>query len=377
MKIGLVCPYSVARGGGVQEVVYALAKHLRRRGHTVRVVTPRPPDFTATKRDFIFIGDGRDMTVSVLRTTGQVSGAPSQQIVAILDQEKFDVLHFHEPWVPFLGAQILQANQRAVRRAWTVGTFHAKLPDNIGAKTLARLTRFYTKPLLRYLDALTAVSPAAAEHATSLTRRPLVIIPNGIDLQLFRYRKPVATDRAADPTILFVGRLEPRKGVSYLVKAFELVRRDLPTARLLIAGDGVDRPKLEKLVRDLAVRGVEFLGRPDDTTKRQLLTECTVFCSPALYGESFGIVILEAMASGAPMVAGNNPGYAAVLTGQGATSLVDPRDPAQLAARLKQFLTDDKLRADWQRWAAHEIGRYDYETVTQQYEAVYDAARSS
>jgi phosphatidylinositol alpha-mannosyltransferase len=370
MKIGLICPYSIVKNGGVQEVVRATADHLTRRGHAVRIITPRPQNHDApAPKSCIFIGRGRDITSRILQTSSQIAGAERDQIAAILEREKFDVLHTHEPWVPLLSAQILQINAKASRRARVVGTFHAKLPERFSAQTLARVVRFYTKPIIGYIDALTAVSPAAAEHLRQLTDRPITIIPNAIDTKKYSAQK--LRRQTKTKTILYIGRLEGRKGVKYLLKAFAAMVAARPNTRLVLAGDGHLRERLEQLVQTEQIPNVEFRGFISDADKIRLLHAADLFCSPALYGESFGIVLIEAMAAGTPIVAGNNSGYASVLTGDGGRSLVDPRDVPTFAHTLEQFLTNEQLRRTWRTWAADAIKQYDYDQVVSRYEEIY------
>lgn len=384
MKIALICPYSVARGGGVQEIIYALRERLAGI-HDVRIITPRPKDFdgneinlakttfpnekfTAKNQPFIFIGRGSDISLRTLKTTGQISGGEKTEIRDVLTRERFDVMHFHEPWVPFLSAQLLQINAKMEAPAKTVATFHAKLPESIGAKTFSQITRPYTKPILKYIDKLTAVSPAAAETISALTDRHITVIPNGIDLTKY---VPADPKQVAKNTILYVGRLEARKGVKYLISAFVKILETNPDAKLVLAGNGTDRKKLEQFVYFHKIRNVEFLGFVSDEKKLELLRTCTVFCSPALYGESFGIVLLEAMACGAPIVAGDNSGYTGVMRDFGEISLVNPRHIDDFARRLAVFLREESLRKTWRQWAAKEIKQYDYDRVTKLYEQTY------
>src|SRR5882757_140351 len=243
MKIGLVCPYNITRGGGVQEIVGDLRAGLRARGHEVRIITPKPQGSKGYyHEDVIFIGNGGDFR-SPLHTTAQFSASVDpDEIDAILNKERFDILHFHEPWVPVLSRQIL-ARSRAVN----IATFHAKLPETMMSRTVAKVVTPYTKSALKYLHALTAVSDAAAEYVSSLTDEPITIIPNGINLKHFKPNKSIKRDTAYK-TILFIGRLERRKGVRYLLKAYERFSQDNDNVRLLIAGDGPDRQKLELMV---------------------------------------------------------------------------------------------------------------------------------
>lgn len=390
MKIGLVFPYDMFKGGGVKECVLALRQELLARGHDVKIIAPLPRKSLETHKDgVIFVGDARDVNRSPLHTVGQISvSMDPEELDELLEQEQFDILHFHEPWVPILSRQILSRSQ-----AVNIATFHAKLPETAVAKAIEKVIGPYTKSVLRYLDVMTAVSDAASEYLRSITDEPIVIIPNGIDLQRYQPALPQKTAKtksgkksAADAvdaqppssqgevavkTLLFVGRLEKRKGVIHLLEAYAELKQRHPEIRLLIAGDGPERDRLQEFIDDYKVDDVEFLGFIDDDTKLHLLQTVDLFCSPALYGESFGIVLVEAMASGAVVVAGNNPGYASVMQGRGAWSLVDPKDTQAFANRLEVMLYDEDMRDQWRAWALDHVKQFDYAKVVDQYEALY------
>ncbi|HEX7368453.1 MAG TPA: glycosyltransferase, partial [Candidatus Saccharimonadales bacterium] len=176
--------------------------------------------------------------------------------------------------------------------------------------------------------------------------------------------------------ILFVGRLEGRKGVKYLLRAFSLLSEHDgggggKAVRLVIAGDGPDREKLQALAATLRLKNVSFLGRVSDADKMALLHRADLFCSPAPYGESFGLVLLEAMACNIVTVAGDNSGYVSVMKELGALSLVNPRETADFARRLGLLLHEKALRSVWQKWAANYIKQFDYPAIIQQYEDLY------
>ena len=369
MKIGLVCPYSITKGGGVQEVVKALQQEYTKLGHEALIITPQPKEpYTNRSHRVIFVGSSTDF--KAVATTTQISASVlTDEIDSMLEQEQFDILHFHEPWIPVLSRQILSRSTSI-----NVATFHAKLPETIASRALSKVIIPYTKPLLRHIDAFTAVSDAAAEYVRSLTDVDIQIIPNGIHGGHFRRPVKDPEPSLSDKTILYIGRLEKRKGVKYLLQAFQLLQLRLPEARLIIAGDGVDREKLEDLSEELGLRGVNFLGYIDDHTKLQLLHGTSLFCSPAIYGESFGIVLLEAMASGLVTVAGNNPGYESVMSGLGQLSLVDPRDSKEFAHRLELLLTDEGIRQLWKKWAKKNVRQYEYSKVADMYLAAYTTA---
>ncbi len=366
MKIGLVCPYSMARGGGVQEIVRAMRSELVARGHDARIITPQPRDIEGVDTEgIIFVGAATDFR-SPLGTTSAVSASiDNEPLEQMLETEKFDILHFHEPWVPFLSRQIL-ARSTSVN----VATFHAKVPETILTRTMVRSVTPYTKSIMKYLDELTAVSEPAAEYVGTVTDMPITIIPNGIDLSEYTHvRNP--KKNANSKTILFVGRLERRKGVKYLLLAYAQLAQRMDNVSLIIAGNGPDREKLELLAEELRLPNVTFLGFIEDKTKKELLRSADLFCAPALYGESFGIVLLEAMASGAVTVAGNNSGYASVMQDLGNLSLVDPHDSGEFARRMELLLTQPELRQLWRKWALDYVKQFDYPKIVDQYEALY------
>jgi phosphatidylinositol alpha-mannosyltransferase len=364
MKIGLICPYNIGLGGGVQECVKATYADLKNRGHDVRIITPMSKEVRDhPPQDTILLGTGTDIR-SPFATTAQVSATfNTDEIAEVLDVEKFDILHFHEPWVPMLSRQLL-----AKSRSINVATFHARMPDGMMTKTIERVITPYTKSILKSFDVLTAVSDPAAQYVRSLTDDPVQIIPNGIDLQ--KYKPQSVAKSSKTRNILFIGRLERRKGLKYLLDAF--ARLADGSCELRIAGNGPDRQKLEDYTKKLSLNNVRFLGFVSDEEKLKLLAEADVFCSPAIYGESFGIVLLEAMAAGVPVVAANNPGYATVMQGRGFISLVDPKDTEQFAKRLALMLYDKEFADLWRAWAADYVRQFAYKNIVDQYESLYE-----
>ncbi len=365
MKIGLVCPYNIGRGGGVQECVLAMQAELKKRGHEVLIITPRSKEARQNPPpDTILVGAGADVR-SPFQTTAQFSVSMSpEELHAILDEHSFDILHFHEPAVPFISKQLL-ARSNAVN----VATFHAHFPDGMMARTLEKVGLPYAKTIMGYIDGFTAVSEPAAYYARMLAHKPVEIIPNGIDLKKYHQGAPVGVPKRLK-RILYVGRLEGRKGVKHLIDAF--ARLNDPHVRLLIAGDGPERERLEFYVAENGVENVKFLGFISEKKKLRLLHEADIFCSPAIHGESFGIVLLEAMASGTVTVAGNNPGYASVMQGRGELSLVSPADTEEFARRLRLLLYDNQLGALWRTWALKYVQQFGYTEVVDQYEALYE-----
>jgi phosphatidylinositol alpha-mannosyltransferase len=358
----------MARGGGVQEFVRAQRQELVKRGHDVRIITPQPREIGDIDMEgLLFVGSGNDFRSPLGTTTAVSASIDDEALEQMLETEKFDILHFHEPWQPFLSRQILTRS-----KCVNIGTFHAKVPENLMSRTVIRVVTPYTKSELKYLDELTATGAPAAEYVSTLTDRPISIIPLSIDLK--RFRRPANRSSAAGHSILYVGRLERRKGVRYLLRAYSLLQQEEDDLELIIAGDGPERDMLERLADELGLKNVSFLGYVSDETKLQLLRDADLFCSPAIYGEGFGIVLLEAMATGLVTVAGDNSGYATALQGLGAISLVDTRQSSEFARRLRALLKEPPLRKAWQDWAAEYIKQFSHENVVDQYEELYRAA---
>ena len=370
MKIGLVLPYNITKGGGVKTQVLAQHDELVKRGHDVVLITPQPREpYESDHRRVAFLGTATDFKTP-LNTTAQISASMlTDEIDGLLEREQFDIIHFHEPWVPVLSRQILSRS-----RAVNVATFHAKLPETVVSRTMAKVITPYTKPLLRHIDAFTAVSDAAADYLLSLADVPVNIIPNGIDLHTFRKPRGLVRPEAQPKTVLYVGRLENRKGVRFLLEAFRLLQQREPEVGLKLAGDGEDRAKLEELSKELGLGHVEFLGFVSDAEKKELFYTCDLFCSPAIFGESFGVVLLEAMAAGLVTVAADNPGYESVMQGLGKLSLINPKDASLFAHRLQLLLFDEDLRGLWQKWAKDYVRQFDFPKVVDQFEAVYETA---
>lgn len=366
MKIGLVCPYNIAKGGGVQEIVLATRDELVKRGYEVRIITPKPRKrHQGNLPGVIYVGKSTDLK-SPMHTLVQVSASnDAEKVDEMLSEEKFDVLHFHEPWVPMSSLQILQRSTSV-----NIATFHAKVPETLMSRTVIKVVNPYLKSVLKYLDEITAVSDSAKDYVSSLTNQTISIIPNGIDLEKYKYIAK-SHDLKAPKTIFYIGRLERRKGLKYLLQAFQILSEKMPDVKLVIAGDGPDREKLEVLAESLKLRHVKFLGFVSEEMKLKLMSEADLFCSPAIFGESFGIVLLEAMATGTPCVAGDNSGYSDLMQGVGAISITNTLDISEFARRLELLLIQPEIRKLWQVWALEYVKQFNYTSVVDMYERLY------
>lgn len=365
MKIGIVCPYNLSLPGGVQQHIFEQAQELKKRGHSVKIITPKArTTLVFDNTDVLFLGQSRRIKTPQ-RTSVDISvSVDTDAIDAMLAKHKFDIIHIHEPLVPILARQMLPRINVPV-----VGTFHAAVPETVLAKSIAGGIAPYVKSVVKHLDAVTAVSSAATSYVGKYVHiTDVTIIPNGVDLSTYK-KLAQPTDRK---NILYVGRLEKRKGVDYLINAFAQFHTKYPHERLFIAGDGPDREKLERQVLELdLVEHVDFLGYVSEKEKVDLLRGCLVYVSPALYGESFGIVLIEAMATDAVALGGNNSGYATVLTDIGAVGLINPLDTEVFASRLELLMYNQSLRALWSKWASKSVKQYSYTKIVDGYEKIY------
>ena len=383
MKIALVCPYNMLdRPGGVPQVVMHLHQGLKKRGHTVRVITQRPSAYKGeVPEDYILLGVTRTFKGG-FGTEGNL-GMPvdGEEVFRMLAEEKFDVINFHEPWIPMLAWQMLKHSEAA-----HIGTFHANLVDTAAGKTwTSTIFTPYGRPLLKKMDLFTATSPASAgmlisrANMRSAHERRMIknikYIACGVELDTYKpAKKRMPLSGTNTKTIVYVGRLEKRKGVDWLLKAFAKVVKEMPEVHLIVAGSGVLDAKLHQYVETEEIKNVSFTGYVSDKEKLRLLQHADLACFPSTYGEGFGIVLLEAMALETPFLAGNNLGYKNVMVDYGRIGMVDAKSSDDFANRIALFLTDKGLRKTFKWWEQKEVKKYDYPKIIDQYEAAYKEA---
>jgi phosphatidylinositol alpha-mannosyltransferase len=369
VKIGLVSPYDFASPGGVTDHVRHLARQLRRLDHAVRIFAPSSrADVDFDTAEFYRIGSPIAVPVndSVARIT--LSFHLADRVAAIIERERFDVLHFHEPLMPALPITMLRMSQAA-----NVGTFHAFAKSNIGY--------FYGRPLLEpYLAHLhrgIAVSgPAKAFVNRYFPGFPLKVIPNGIDVSVFHPgHAPIRHLRDERVNILFVGRLEKRKGLGYLLRGYEFMKQRVPNTRLIVVGDGPLRSSVESYISRHRVPDVVLAGYVPDSVLPRYYCSADIFCAPATGAESFGIVLLEAMATGLPVVATEIDGYMSVLEPGRDSLTVQPKSWSELGAALVVLARDAQLRNRMGAYGLEKARRYAWEEVASQVLRVYDEAR--
>ena len=365
MKIALVSPYDLDVPGGVNTHIRRLAQNFVEMGHDVRIIGPSSSESPPAEPGVIVIGKPRSVPASgsVARIT--LSFRLSGRVKDVLAEERFDVVHVHEPLMPFLPIQFLRFSD-----AVNVGTFHAAKE---GGNRLYSYTRTLLRRFFRKLDGKIAVSPAAELLVSRYFAGYYNIIPNGIDLARFTGRpQPLPQFHDGMLNVLFVGRMEKRKGLAFLLRAWPHVKRELPRTRLVIVGDGRLREGYERYVRKAGIEDVVFTGRVSDAELPRFYQSADVCCFPATGNESQGYVLLEAMASGKPVVASNIEGYASVVTHGVEGLLTLPKDADAIALSLVHLLADERLRTRMGERGRISAEQYSWDRIARKVMSYYE-----
>ncbi len=366
MKIALVSPYDYSYPGGVNNHVAHLAQEFRQLGHDVTVIAPVDRDRTAP--DDVLSISGSITTVATGGSKSRVSLSlqASSRIKELLENGQFDVVHLHNPLTPLVSMNFLRHRELAPNTVM-VATFHEYRSDK---NPLFTLGEPFIHRWIAHLDGRIAVSEAAREFNNAYFPGEYVIIPNGIDVARFNDENicPFACYRDGRPTVLFVGRLEYRKGFKYLLRAWPWVREIVPDARLLVVGAFTKRQKRPYVLyaRKHGIRGVRFIGPASDYELVRYYHSTDVFCAPSVGFESFGIVLLESMAAGVPIVASDITGYRSVLDKGVQGLLVQPRIPQLLAKALIDLLQDPARRDRMGQAGRTKVIAYDWPRIARQ-----------
>jgi phosphatidylinositol alpha-mannosyltransferase len=362
VKIGLVCPYIYPENGGVAQHVRHLYENLRLRGHDVRIITASHGPQRASEGDILRIGVG--FSVPLNGSMGTLTFSPRYlgQVRELLERERFDVLHLHEPFVPFLSLFLLRESNSV-----NIATFHAYAGFSPSYELGSRVMKAHAARLHGRI----AVSAAARHFIDRFFPGDYKVIPNGVDVPRFAGAVPLARWQDGTPNVLFVGRHEPRKGLLDLLKAHRILRKTGYEERLLVVGSGPQEREARRYVATRGLKAVEFLGRVSDAEKAQLFRTADIYASPATGGESFGIVLLEAMAAGAPIVASDIHGYKGVVRRGREGLLVPPHEPKELAMAIARLLDDPELRAEMSAAGRARAEEFSWPRVTGKVEDYY------
>ena len=364
MKIGIVSPYAYPRPGGANSHIRETYEQLRDLGHEVRIITA-PWGDDPPARDVIPIG--RAIAIPFNGSIGRITLSLRLDwlVNRMLKREQFDIIHHHEPLVPVLSLQILQS-----ARCAQVATFHAA-----GGFSFSYWAgRVIGQHFLSKLDGRIAVSSAARHFVSRYFPASYEIIPKGVDTDFYAKARPFPEYRDGKINLLFVGRFEPRKGATYLLRAYAALKARHPELRLILAGVGPQDGELHRIVRRERLSDVLFAGRVSDEDKARFYQTADIFCAPSTGQESFGIVLLEAMAAGVAIVASDIHGYKRVVQRNISGLLVEPREPDAIAAGIEKLILDPELRRRMAEAGLRRATNYDWSHVTRELVAFYEEA---
>ncbi|WP_030692013.1 glycosyltransferase family 4 protein [Streptomyces globisporus] len=360
MKIGIVCPYSWDVPGGVQFHIRDLAEHLVRLGHEVSVLAPADDD---TPLPPYVVSAGRAVPVSYNGSVARLSFGflSAARVRRWLHDGTFDVVHIHEPTSPSLGLLTCWAAQGPI-----VATFHTSNP-----RSRAMIAAYpILQPALEKISARIAVSEYARRTLVEHLGGDAVVIPNGVDVDFFARAEPKKEWQGE--TLGFIGRIdEPRKGLPVLMRALPKILTARPGARLLVAGRGDEEEAVASLPAEMRSR-VEFLGMVSDEDKARLLRSVDVYVAPNTGGESFGIILVEALSASAPVLASDLDAFAQVLDQGSAGELFANEDADALADAAIALLGDGARRAELSARGSAHVRRFDWSTVGADILAVYE-----
>ncbi|MCF6507536.1 glycosyltransferase family 4 protein [Blastococcus sp. MG754426] len=366
MRIGLVCPYRWDVPGGVQYHVRDLAGTLRGMGHHVEVLTPAQHEESVTDPWLTFAGRTVPVPYNGSMASLQFGPVSAARVRRWLREGRFDVVHVHEPATPSVSLLVCMIATGPI-----VATFHAATTRSKWLAAVGPMAR----PWLEKISGRIAVSDFARRVQVEHLGGDAVILPNGVHVPFFAEGPALpgfGRGSGGPPTIGFVGRFdEPRKGLPVLLQAMRTVVRAHPGTRLLIAGRG-DADQLWSMVGPDLRPHVTLLGEVSEADKAALLRSVDVYCAPNLLGESFGVILIEAMAAGAPVVASDLDAFVRVLDDGAAGVVVRRDDPAALGQALSDLLADPGRRAELAARGSRAAARYDWQVLARRILAVYE-----
>lgn len=364
MKIGIVCPYSLDVPGGVQSHVLDLARALRRIGHDVDVLAPADEDLPVP--EFV-TPTGRALGIPYNGSVARLSFGPVSfaRVRKWIREHDFDVLHLHEPTAPSLAMLALMVADGPI-----VATFHT---STVRSRALSAF-HVVLQPFLEKITARIAVSALARRVQVEHLGGDAVEIPNGVDVRFYAEAEPLPGYPRAGGTVGFLGRFsEPRKGMPVLLAAARRLVGEFPDLRLVVVGRG-DAQELHRSAGPQLANRLVLLGQVDDATKARALRSLDVYCAPNTMGESFGVILTEAMAAGAAVVASDLNAFRRVLDDERAGVLFEVGNDAALAERIAGLLRDEPGRRAIAEAGQRRVAAFDWPVVAAQVLRVYETA---
>jgi len=357
MRVALITSHSFLRPGGVKKHILGLKEEFKKRGIYSKIIAPRREKSENYGEDIILLGTAFPLIIGGTQGDLVINFNPLA-VDKILKKEKFDVLHFHN----FTFASTWQILEKS--KALNILTVHAN-PE--GSKFLrdSGFLSLWRKIIGWKIDGLIGVAPLCLKGFESF-QGPKAVIPNGIDLDEFNPRaKKIKRFIDGKINLLFIGRLEERKGLIYLLRAYQILEKEFKNLRLIVIGEGPLKRECESFVREQGLKEIYFEGEKTDRELASYYNSSDIFVSPAIFGESFGIVFLEAMACGKPVVGFANEGYKEFLKDKKGGILAKNRDAEDLAKKIAILIKDQKLRKKMGEAGLKEVRKYSWQKVAQ------------
>lgn len=363
MKIGIVCPYDLSLSGGVQNIVLAMHERMLNRGVKAKIISVQPERKISLK-EAVFFGKATPIKWNGAMSSFNLgSVAADQEISGYLRREKFDALVIHEPLIPFLNWEVMNFSG-----APRIGWFHATTINNPWEFPTNLVVEPVQMWLKSKLSGMIAISASAKQVWKKVFGREGIIISGGVDVRKFTEAVPADLGDAEAIKLLFVGRLDERKGILDLIRAVGMAIKKV-NLRLWIVGDGPQMQDAWDLVKSLNLGGkVRFTGRIANKELAGYYKGADIYCAPSWGGESLGLVLLEAMAAGTPIVAYANPGYKYTLTGYPwKKGLAAVKSIKQLAGAIEELAQRPELRQELAEWEQRKVREFDWEVMTDKF----------
>ncbi|MFH1462323.1 MAG: glycosyltransferase family 4 protein [bacterium] len=369
MRVGLISFHTFSQPGGVKRHILGLKAEFQKRGIESKIIAPRRDKLENYSKDVILLGTSFPLKFSGSQGDLCINFNPFT-IRKVLKKEKFDVLHFHNFGFPS-ALQVLESSN-----ALNILTFHANIEKNEFFKAFPVFIYIFKKIVQWKVDGVIGVAPFNLNPFKGF-KGPMAVIPNGIDLEEFNPKVPKLKKFSDGKiNILFLGRIEERKGLIYLLRAYKILEKKFSDLRLIIAGEGPLKEECQNWIEKNKLSNVAFEGNIEEKMVPSYYKSSDIYCSPAIFGESFGIVLIEAMAVGRPVVAFANKGYKRVLeNGKGKRFLVKPKDYKTLAEKLELLIRNEKLRKEMGEWGIKEAKKYSWTKIADQVLAFYELCR--
>ena len=371
MKIGLISFHSFLQPGGVKRHILGLHQEFKKRGIQSKIIAPRRSQSENYGKEVILLGTSFPWSATGTQGDFCINFNPFA-IKKVLEKEEFDVLHFHNCGFPST-LQILEWS-----KALNILTFHANLEKSSFVKSFPGFFYLFNKLVQWKIDGVIGVAPLNLK-TFKYYKGPKTVIPNGIDLKEFN--PGVAKIKKYSDgklNILFLGRIEERKGLIYLLKALKILNKKYENLRLIVVGEGPLKEDYQKWIERNKLENVVFEKAISQKEVPSYYKTADIYCTPAIYGESFGIVLIEAMAMGTPVVAFANKGYKGVLEkGKGGRFLAKPRDYKTLAKKLEVLIRNPELRRETGEWGKKESQKYSWPKIVDQVLSFYDFCQTN